>query len=94
MGAQANPTRAPQEGQEGVLAVMKTESLSQQRKTSPSLGTQDPRVCWLGWGRGLLSNQAPGRQSGSWRGLRAFLGSPCHVVRACVLSHFKLCPTL
>ena len=41
MRAQANPTCAPKEGQEGVLAVMKTGCLSQQRKASPSLGTQD-----------------------------------------------------
>ena len=89
MRAQANPTCAPKEGQEGVLAVMKTGCLSQQRKASPSLGTQDPRVCWLGWGRRLPSEQPPGLQRGSWRGVGAALGSPCHSVCACVLSHFS-----
>ena len=87
-GGSDQPTCAPQEGQEGVLAVMKTGSLSQQRKASPSPGTQDPRVCWLGWGRWLPSNQPPGQQSGSWRGVGALLGSPCHTVCACVRSHF------
>ena len=37
------------------LALMKTGSLSQQSKRSPSQGTQDPRACCLGWGRRLPS---------------------------------------
>lgn len=87
MRAQASPTCA-QEARKGVLAVMKIRCLGQPF-SEPLLGTQDPRVCWLGWGRQLPSKQPPGLQSGSWRGVGAALGSPCHSVCACVLSHFS-----
>ena len=83
-GGSGQPTCAPQEGQEGVLAVMKTGSLSQQRKASPSPGTQDPRVCWLGWGRWLPRNQPQACRVGAGGVSELFWAVPAALcVRAC-----------